>query len=109
MPTRYQCKKRGHINRVIEASTLAGDFNPYRLLCSAILAQAATDCDMIAHYGEEGLRKATSKSNIAPATDMTVAALEIFICSDWIDALLSWQNEIRPDAVAENLWKRLHP
>lgn len=106
--TKYQVKRHGHVTRSIDSRLIAGEFHPLRLLCAAVIAQAANDCDMIAQYGEEHLRDVTSKSNIAPATEMTAKSLEVFICSDWLDLLLSWQTELTPDAVAENLWKRLH-
>ena len=109
MPAKYQCKHRGHICRSVNEARVAGEYHPLRMLCSAVIAQAAVDCDLIGMYGEEEILNSASKSAVSPKAEMTVAALERFICSDWLDFLLSWQDEFSADSVAEKLWKRLHP
>lgn len=77
--------------------------NPWKLLAAAIIFQAAADCQSWTpeiekpcySYLRDGIRYLRRDKLIE------------FINSDWIDLLLCWQNEIKPEAVCEELVKRL--
>ncbi|MBR5845475.1 MAG: hypothetical protein IKY65_04370 [Rikenellaceae bacterium] len=97
---RYYHNKTNRLNKSYDVFTQAGDGNPWKLLASAILFQAAVDCQCWTPeiearrlHGDLRLRRRH--------------ALVEFINSDWIDMLLSWQNEIRPEAYCEELVRRL--
>lgn len=99
MPSVYS-SKTGRLNKSYDVFTQAGDGDPWKLLAAAILFQAAADCQCWSPalearplHGDLRLRRRH--------------ALIEFINSDWVDQLLSWQNEIRPDAYCEELIRRL--
>lgn len=100
---KYVDKERGRFCRSLNEDHVAGSCNPWALLCSAIIAQAAVDCsnwdpaDPEAEWaGLKGSRR-----------DLTQEALESFIDSDWLDWLLSWQSEITTLSVREELRSRM--
>lgn len=76
--------------------------NPYKLLATAIIAQAAVDCSL---YDQDDPKAEFKKSS--DRRFLTFDALRSFINSDWIDALLSWQHDITAEAVCEELVRRL--
>lgn len=100
---KYVDKERGRFCRSLNEDHVAGSCNPWALLCSAIIAQAAVDCsnwdpaDPDAEWaGLKGSRR-----------DLTQEALESFIDSDWLDWLLCWQDEITTLSVREELRSRM--
>lgn len=100
---KYVDKERGRFCRSLNEDHVAGSCNPWALLCSAIIAQAAVDCsnwdpaDPEAEWaGLKGSRR-----------DLTQEALESFIDSDWLDWLLCWQDEITTLSVREELRSRM--
>ena len=98
-------KKTGRLNRSFDCIDNAGTGgDPWKLLASAIIFQAAVDCQNWTPAIEESTFDAGSVYGIR---FMRFAKLREFINSDWIDALLSWQTEIRPEAVCEELVRRL--
>lgn len=100
---KYVDKKRGRFCRSLNEEHVAGSCNPWALLCSAIIAQAAVDCSNWDPADPNALR--------APKTQnrryLTRASLESFIDSDWLDWLLCWQNEITTLSVREELRCRM--
>lgn len=89
--------------RSLDYAKVAGKTNPYALLAAAVIAQAAIDCseydpDIEAAYSIDVQRK---------GVNCRFNRLREFINSDWIDLLLSWQHEITPISVCENLVTRL--
>lgn len=100
---KYVDKQRGRFCRSLNEDHVAGSCNPWALLCSAIIAQAAVDCsnwdpaDPEAEWaGLKGSRR-----------DLTQEALESFIDSDWLDWLLCWQDQITTLSVREELRSRM--
>lgn len=100
---KYVDKERGRFCRSLNEDHVAGSCNPWALLCSAIIAQAAVDCsnwdpsDPDAEWaGLKGSRR-----------ELTQEALESFIDSDWLDWLLCWQDEITTLSVREELRSRM--
>lgn len=79
--------------------------NPYKLLASAIVFQAAVDCEMVARLGEDSFFFATHTGYLPY---VSVKNLEQFIKSDWLALLLAWQGDISTDAVRQELERRLH-
>lgn len=103
MLTSVDQEKRGRFCRSLNEEHVAGSCNPWALLCSAIIAQAAVDCsnwdpaDPEAEWaGMKGSRR-----------DLTQEALVSFIDSDWLDWLLCWQDEITTLSVREELRSRM--
>lgn len=98
-------KKSVTLWRSYENDDLQGESDPWKLLCSAIIFQAAADADAIRLYGEGSFdlhRYAKGAMDCMTKKDMVR-----FINSDWLDSLLSWQRDISVDSVAENLYNRL--
>ena len=92
------------LKRSFDSWSFGGDTNPYKLLAAAIIFQAALDCDM---WSPEIEYPTAESSNLNGIQYRRRAKLIQFINSDWIDMLLSWQNEIKPEAVCEELARRL--
>ena len=95
----------GNLWRTYENMQQRGTGNPYKLLCSAILFQAAVDCEAIKRYGE-GSFELSRYAKDCPK-EMTIKAIAKFINSDWLDMLLCWQHQITPEGYCEELVRRL--
>ena len=94
---------RDQFCRSLDYAVVAGKTNPYALLAAAVIAQAAVDCS---EWTPE-VEKANSIDVIRNGVNCRFARLRDFINSDWIDLLLCWQHEVTPDAVREELIRRL--
>jgi hypothetical protein len=95
--------ERERFCRSLDYAEVAGKTEPYALLAAAVIAQAAVDCSeydpaIEAPYSIEVQRK---------GVNCRFERLREFINSDWVDMLLSWQNQVTPDAVREELVRRL--
>lgn len=89
--------------RSLDYTLVAGKTNPYALLAAAVIAQAAVDCSeydpaIETSYSIEVQRK---------GVNCRFNRLREFINSDWVDMLLSWQNQVSPEAVCEELSRRI--
>ena len=104
MINKYYHKKTNQLNRSYDLFTLGGDTNPWKLLAAAIIFQAAVDCEQ---WKPELEDPKPCASNFNGIQYRRRAKLIQFINSDWIDMLLSWQNEIKPETVCEELVRRL--
>lgn len=80
----------------------SADSNSYNLLAAAVIAQAAVDCSLYDPDDPKAEFKRSSDRRF-----LTFESLRTFINSDWIDTLLSWQNEITPESVCEELVRRI--
>lgn len=99
----YVRKDEERFCRSLDYAEVAGKTNPYALLATAVIAQAAVDCSeydpaIEVSYSIEVQRK---------GVNCRFNKLREFINSDWIDMLLSWQNQVTPEAVCEELVRRL--
>ena len=105
MSIKYQYeRKTGRLNRSYDFVEQSGAGNPWKLLASAIIFQAAVDCSL---WDSEIEKPCYNSSHLAGLQYRRHAKLVEFINSDWIDMLLSWQKEVRPEAVCEELVRRL--
>lgn len=95
--------ERGRFCRSLNEDHVAGSCNPWALLCSAIIAQAAVDCS----NWDPADPEAEWASMKGSRRDLTQEALEDFINSDWLDWLLCWQSEITTLSVREELRSRM--
>ena len=96
-------KDRERFCRSLDYTLVAGKTNPYALLAAAVIAPAAIDCS---EYKPEFESPEWGRTE----TDVMLRRfykLREFINSDWIDLLLSWQNQVTPEAVCEELVRRL--
>lgn len=94
--------KTERLTRSVDNSEEMPQGNPYKLLASAILLQAAIDCS--------NWRPELEEATIDVRSDIKYrryAKLREFINSDWIDMLLCWQHQITPDGYCEELVRRL--
>lgn len=89
--------------RSLDYTLVAGKTNPYALLASAVIAQAAVDCS---EY-DPAIEKSYSIEVQRKGVNCRFNRLRDFINSDWVDMLLSWQNQVTPEAVCEELVRRL--
>ena len=101
--SKYIKKDEERFCRSLDYAEVAGKTNPYALLAAAVIAQAAVDCSQYdpaieTPYSIEVQRK---------GVNCRFNRLRDFINSDWVDILLSWQNQITPEAVCEELVRRL--
>lgn len=104
--SRYYQRKTDRLNRSFDCLKDAGSTSdPYKLLASAIIFQAAVDCSQWKPEIEAPCYY-TGGSN-AGVKYKRKDKLTEFINSDWIDMLLCWQHEITPEAVCEELVRRL--
>lgn len=103
MSSNYTRKTDG-LYRSFDFAELAGDGNPYQLLASAIIFQAAVDCT---NWNEELEKPCYNSSSRNGIRYMRRGKLKEFINSDWIDMLLCWQHAVTPEAVCEELVRRL--
>ena len=94
----------GKVNRSLDFAEVAGKNNPWALLASAIIFQAAADCSS---WTPEIEKPCYNSSHLAGLQYRRRGSLVQFINSDWIDMLLSWQQEVTPEAVCEELVRRL--
>ena len=99
----YVDKERCRFCRSLNEDHVAGSCNPWALLCSAIIAQAAVDCS----NWDPADPEAEWASMKGSQRDLTQEALEDFINSDWLDWLLCWQSEITTLSVREELRSRM--
>lgn len=100
---KYVDKERGRFCRSLNEDRVAGSCNPWALLCSAVIAQAAVDCSNWDPSDPEANWACLKGSR----RYLTQEALEAFIDSDWLDWLLSWQTEITTLSVREELRSRM--
>lgn len=100
---KYVDKKRGRFCRSLNEDHVAGSCNPWALLCSAIIAQAAVDCSNWDPEDPEALCVPKSWNR----RYLTQSALEYFIDSEWLDCLLCWQDQITTLSVREELRRRM--
>ena len=105
MPSHYT-RVTNRLNRSYDCMMTAGadDSNPWKLLAAAIIFQAAADCQ---NYSTENELPTSHSSYRNGLKYIRFFKLREFINSDWIDMLLSWQTEIKPEAVCEELARRL--
>ena len=89
--------------RSLDYTVVAGKTDPYALLAAAVIAQAAVDCSEYDPAIENSYSIEVQRKGINCRFDR----LRDFINSDWVDMLLSWQNQITPEAVCEELVRRL--
>lgn len=103
---KYAQSKQGpvRLNRSYD-SEMTEIRNPWMALAAAIVFQAAVDCE---NWNEslESPCYYTGGSH-GGIRYMRKAKLTEFINSDWLDMLLCWQHEITPEAVCEELVRRL--
>ena len=104
MTSTYE-KKTATLWRSYDYVEQDGRSNPYKLLCSAIIFQTAADCDAVHRYGDGTWD--LSRYADGASKEMTTERLTDFIESDWLELLLSWQHDIKIEAVRENLYRRL--
>lgn len=98
--------KTNRLNRSYDNMFMAGadESNPWKLLASAIIFQAAADCQ----YWTPEIEKACYNSSTRNGVKyMRKGMLLQFINSDWLDLLLSWQHDIKVEAVCEELIRRM--
>ncbi len=95
-------RKTDRLNRSVDVSDEMPQGNPYKLLASAILLQAAIDCSSWDPSLEE--QKVDVRADIKYRR---FSMLRQFINSDWIDMLLCWQHQITPEGYCEELVRRL--
>lgn len=100
---KYVDKERGRFCRSLNEDHVAGSCNPWALLCSAIIAQAAMDCS----HWDPSDPEAEWASMKGSRRDLTQEALEDFINSEWLDWLLCWQDEITTLSIREELRSRM--
>lgn len=103
MSNHYIKQNEERFCRSLDYSEVRGKTNPYALLAAAVIAQAAIDCS---EWTPE-VEKSYSSAVIKKGVNCRFARLVDFINSDWIDLLLSWQHEVTPEAVCEELVRRL--
>ena len=93
------------LNRSYDCMKNAGETgNPWKLLASAIIFQAAADCQSWTPEIENPCYNSSSRNGLRY---LRRGKLIEFINSDWLDLLLCWQHEIKPEAVCEELVRRL--
>lgn len=104
--SRYYERKTDRLNRSFDCLSNSGATgDPYKLLASAIIFQAAVDCSSWTPDIEAPCYY-TGGSN-GGIQYRRKAKLTEFINSDWLDMLLCWQHQITPEAVCEELVRRL--
>lgn len=79
--------------------------DPWKALAAAIIFQAAVDCENWTPMMEEPCYQTGGKNG--GIKFMRWGKLVEFINSDWIDMLLCWQHQVTPEAVCEELARRL--
>ena len=102
MSKNYVKKNSERFCRSLDYSMVAGQSNPYALLASAVIAQAAVDCT---NWSKDDPDAKCARDDVRKY--LTFTALRNFINSDWIDMLLCWQHEVTPLSVCEELVRRL--
>ena len=95
-------RKTDRLNRSVDVQDDMPQGNPWQLLASAILLQAAIDCSSWDPSLEE--QRVDVRADIKYRR---FAMLRQFINSDWIDMLLCWQHQITPEGYCEELVRRL--
>lgn len=103
LTVKYQ-NKTDRLNKSYDFFEQAGQGDPWKLLAAAVIFQAAADCQT---YDPEIERPCYNSSRFAGLQYRRRGKLVEFINSDWLDALLSWQHEITPEAVRDELIRRL--
>lgn len=97
-------RKTARLNRSFDVGEDQPQGNPWQMLAAAVIFQAAVDCS---EWTPEIEEPCYNSSHLAGLQYRRRGKLIEFINSDWIDMLLSWQTEIKPDAVREELVRRL--
>lgn len=99
-------QKTNRLNRSYDSMMMAGtdESNPWKLLASAVIFQAAVDCQNWTPEIEKPCYSSNQKNGLRY---LRRGKLIEFINSDWLDVLLGWQNEITVEAVCEELVRRL--
>ena len=100
----YQ-SKTDRLNKSYDFFEQAGMGNPYKLLCSAIVFQAAVDCEAIRRYGEGSSDLARYAKGAFQ--EMSIPNMLDFINGEWLEYLLSWTDCVSIEAIRENLIERL--
>lgn len=100
---KYQ-RRTGRLNRSFDICEDQPQGDPWKLLAAAVVFQAAADCDA---WDPEIEKPCYNSSHLAGLQYRRRGKLIEFINSDWLDMLLSWQTEIKPEAVCEELIRRL--
>ena len=100
---KYQ-RRTGRLNRSFDVCEEQRQGDPWKLLAAAVVFQAAVDCEM---WTPEIEQPCYNSSSLNGLPYMRKAKLIQFINSDWIEFLLSWQDNISIEAVRENLIRRL--
>lgn len=95
-------RKTDRLNRSYDTNNRARVGNPWYLLASAILFQAAVDCQNWTPEIEKPVYGFNDSIRYR-----RFAKLREFINSDWVDELLCWQTAVKPEAYCEELVKRL--
>ena len=105
MSTKY-VQKTNRLNRSYDCMMAGSDeSNPWKLLASAVIFQAAVDCQNWTPEIEKPCYNSSTRNGIKY---MRRGKLKEFINSDWLDMLLSWQHDIKVEAVCEELVRRLN-
>lgn len=104
MPSTYE-KKTAALWRSYDYVEQAGAGDPYKLLCAAIVFQAACDCEAIKKYGEATYD--LYRYAKGAVVEMSRQSMVDFIEGEWLEQLMSWQGEVSIEAVKENLLERL--
>ena len=99
----YQ-NKTDRLNKSYDFFEQAGQGDPWKLLAAAVIFQAAADCQS---YNPDIERPCYNSSHFAGLQYRRRGRLVEFINSDWLDTLLSWQHDVTPEAVREELIRRL--
>ena len=103
--SRNYVRKTDRLNRSFDCVQNAGrTSDPYKLLAAAVIFQAAVDCE---NWSPELENPQYSSCNMNGLVYRRKGKLKEFINSDWIDLLLCWQHEIKPEAVCEELVRRM--
>ena len=98
-------QKTDRLNKSYDSMLNSGMNDPWKLLASAIIFQAAVDCQNWKPEIEQPVYNSSGRNGLRYQRR---GMLIKFINSDWLDFLLSWQQEIKPHAVREELMRRLN-
>ena len=104
MRKRRYHRRTNNLSRSYDSNVILPASNPYCMLASAIIFQAAVDCD---NWTPEIEDPQINTSGWNGLQYQRKSMLVKFINSDWIDVLLSWQHDITPEGVCEELVRRL--
>lgn len=97
-------KKTDRLNRSVDFVEQSHQGDPWKLLASAIVFQAAVDCQ---NWTEKIERPCFNSDHYAGIVYRRRGKLQEFINSEWLDWLLCWQDQISIEAVRAELQRRL--